>query len=255
MNEAIIPVLVAHRGYMRCYPENTLPALEAAMDAGACWVEFDIQMCRDGEFIVLHDDNFARTAGVDRSVFDTDSAGIDLSVHEPQRFVGRFSPTPVATLTEVLSLLRRRPAARAMVEVKQESINHWGLEKVMTKVLGVLEAYSPQCTLIAYNRQALEWFRQRTDIPVGWVLQTFDTSHRNQAEALRPDFLICNQTKIPGDATLWTGPWQWMLYDIVDPQQAMAWAARGVGLIETADIGTMLRDARLKQRACRHEPL
>lgn len=255
MSETAIPVLVAHRGYMRRYPENTLPALEAAMDAGACWVEFDIQMCRDGEFVVLHDDNFARTAAVDRSVFDVDSETIDLSVHEPQRFADRFAPTAVATLTAVLSLLGRHPAARAMVEIKQESIEHWGLDTVLEKLLGPLQARQPQCALIAYNRRALEWFRQRTSVPVGWILRAYDDSHRIQAESLRPDFLICNQTRIPGEARPWPGPWQWVLYDIVDPDQAMAWAARGVSLIETADIGTMLQDARLKQRACRHEPL
>jgi glycerophosphoryl diester phosphodiesterase len=255
MNEAVIPVLVAHRGYMRCYPENTLPALEAAIDAGACWVEFDIQMCRDGEFIVLHDDNFARTAGVNRSVFDMDSAGIDLSVHEPQRFADRFAPTAVATLSEVLSRLDRRPAARAMVEIKQESIDRWGLDAVLERLRGQLEARQPQCALIAYDRRALEWFRERTSVPVGWILRAYDDSHHSQAESLRPDFLICNQTRIPGEERPWPGPWQWMLYDIVDPERAMAWAARGVSLVETADIGTMLQDARLKQRACRHEPL
>jgi glycerophosphoryl diester phosphodiesterase len=255
MSEAAIPVLVAHRGYMRRYPENTLPALEAAIDAGACWVEFDIQMCRDGRFILLHDDNFARTAGVDRSVFEMGSVGIDLSVHEPQRFADRFAPTPVATLTEVLAGLARRPATRAMVEIKQQSIEHWGLEAVMERLLGLLETHRRQCALIAYNRRALEWFRQRTSVPVGWVLQAYDDSHHARAESLRPDFLICNQAKIPGEATPWPGPWQWMLYDIIDPDQAVAWAARGVSLIETADIGAMLQDARLKQRACRHEPL
>jgi hypothetical protein len=46
-----------------------------------------------------------------------------------------------------------------------------------------------------------------------------------------------------------------MLYDIVEPDQAVDWAARGVSLIETADIGGMLQDSRLKQRACPHGAL
>jgi len=37
-----------------------------------------------------------------------------------------------------------------------------------------------------------------------------------------------------------------MLYDIVDPQRALSWAARGVELIETCDIGALLQDPRLK---------
>jgi hypothetical protein len=36
-----------------------------------------------------------------------------------------------------------------------------------------------------------------------------------------------------------------MLYDIVDPQRALSWAARGVELIETRDIGALLQDPSL----------
>ena len=101
MTEPATPQLVAHRGYMHRYPENSRPGLQAALEAGACWLEFDVQMCPDGEFVVLHDDNFVRTAGVDQSVFDLDSDRIAISVHEPQRFAARFAPTPVATLTSI----------------------------------------------------------------------------------------------------------------------------------------------------------
>jgi glycerophosphoryl diester phosphodiesterase len=125
----------------------------------------------------------------------------------------------------------------------------------MRKLVPLLASHQPQCTLIAYNSQTLEWCRQRAAIPVGWVLQAYDGAHRKRAEALAPDFLICNQTKLPDNATPWPGPWQWMLYDIVEPDQAVAWAARGVSLIETADIGGMLQDSRLKQRACPHGAL
>lgn len=35
--------LVAHRGYAAKYPENTIEACQAAVDAGAKWVEVDVQ--------------------------------------------------------------------------------------------------------------------------------------------------------------------------------------------------------------------
>ena len=255
MSEPIIPQLVAHRGYMQRFPENTWLGLSAALEAGACWLEFDVQLCRDGHFVVLHDDSFTRTADVERSVFDVDSDDITVSVHEPQRFAGRFAPTPVATLTGVLQQLAAWPDARAMVEIKQESIERWGLDLVMAKLVPLLAAHRSQCTLIAYNRAALQWSRQHADLAVGWVLEQYDTAHHIQASAFAPDYLICNHRKFAENETPWPGPWQWMLYDITDPDQAMAWAARGVALIETADIGTMLQDQRLIQRACPHATL
>ena len=44
-----------HRGYSLHYPENTLPAFEAARAAGATSVEIDVVLTKDGEPIVLHD--------------------------------------------------------------------------------------------------------------------------------------------------------------------------------------------------------
>jgi glycerophosphoryl diester phosphodiesterase len=252
MSEPPIPQLVAHRGYMQHFPENSWRGLRAALEAGACWLEFDIQLCRDGQFVVLHDDSLARTAGVEQSIFDIDSENLVTSVHEPQRFGERFAPTPVATLADVLQQLAAWPDARAMVEIKQESIDHWGLDVVMGKLLPLMVAHQPQCTLIAYNSAALQWSRRHADIPLGWVLEHYDAEHRARAAAFNPQYLICNRRKLPDNEIPWPGQWEWMLYDITDPDQAMAWAARGVALIETADIGAMLQDHRLKQRACKY---
>ncbi len=255
MHKLMIPELVAHRGYLNEYPENTWVALEAALRAGACWLEFDVQMCRDNCFVLAHDDNLLRTAGVDLSVLDSDSHRLSASVHEPQRFGERFAPTPVTTLADTLARLSAWPQARAMVEIKQESLTHRGLETVMQHLLPLLLAQRRQCTLISYNAQALAWLRQRATIPIGWVLRQYNERQRAQARALAPDYLICNACKLPEAATPWSGPWQWMLYDIVEPRQALAWAARGVALIETADIGAMLRHPQLAQRACAHAAL
>jgi glycerophosphoryl diester phosphodiesterase len=244
MTEARVPQLVAHRGYMQCFPENTWPALEAALRAGARWLECDVQMCDDGEFVLLHDDSFARTAGVELSVFAVDSRDIAVSVHEPGRFGDRYAPTPVARLADVLRHITAWPDARIMVEIKQESIDHHGLDTVMEKLLPRL-ASCPQSVLISYNREALEWARRHSSIAVGWVLHEYNSTFHHRALTLAPDYLICNERKLDNTDPPWPGPWRWMLYDIVDPERALAWAARGVELIETRDIGALMRDARL----------
>ncbi|MFV1985497.1 MAG: glycerophosphodiester phosphodiesterase family protein, partial [Thiohalomonadales bacterium] len=43
-----IPRIVAHRGYAKKYPENTLISISAAFDLGACFVEIDVQCLNDG---------------------------------------------------------------------------------------------------------------------------------------------------------------------------------------------------------------
>lgn len=254
MNEedVAIPQLVAHRGDMQHYPENTWRALEAALHAGACWLEFDVQMCADGGFVLLHDETFRRTGDSGDSVFDLASLDIAASVHEPQRFGERFAATPVARLTEVLDRLAAFPGVRAMVEIKQESLDRWGLEPVIQKLIPLLETHRRQCTLIGYNAEVLSYCRQHSDLSVGWVLKDYDTLHEDSARRLAPDYLICNYTKIPRGETPWPGPWQWMVYDITDAGLALEWARRGVALVETADIGTLLEHPVLARRACRH---
>ena len=68
--------LVAHRGYAAAWPENTEPALKAAVAAGASMLEFDVQMTRDGVPVLLHDETFARTAGDPAAVYELDLAGL-----------------------------------------------------------------------------------------------------------------------------------------------------------------------------------
>lgn len=253
MNDQRIPQLVAHRGYMHRYPENTWSGLEAALRAGACWLEFDIQMCADGQFILLHDADFKRTGGDLRSVFDNDLQTLQrISVHEPGRLGEQFFPETAPGLDTVLQRLAAFPDARSMVEIKDESLDHWGLEKVMDSLLDSLAPFQHQCILIAYSDAALHYAQQKADIETGWVVRAYDRKHLEMARHLAPHFLICNERKIASGETPWRGDWQWMLYDISDPEQALQWSTHGIALIETRDIKTMLQHPLLASRACRH---
>lgn len=55
------PVIIAHRGYRKRYPENTLAAFAAAFDAGVGMIELDVTLTKDRRVVVLHDDTLDRT--------------------------------------------------------------------------------------------------------------------------------------------------------------------------------------------------
>jgi glycerophosphoryl diester phosphodiesterase len=55
------PLVVAHRGLSSRYPENTLPAFEAAIRCGAEIIELDVHETRDGEVVCIHDATLDRT--------------------------------------------------------------------------------------------------------------------------------------------------------------------------------------------------
>ncbi|KDN80268.1 glycerophosphodiester phosphodiesterase family protein [Streptomyces olindensis] len=61
----VSPLVIAHRGASAYAPENTLAAVDKAAELGIRWVENDVQRTRDGELVVLHDDNLRRTTDVE----------------------------------------------------------------------------------------------------------------------------------------------------------------------------------------------
>jgi glycerophosphoryl diester phosphodiesterase len=106
--------VIAHRGASAVEAENTLPAFEAAIGAGADAVEFDVRTSADGVVIVMHDDDVART---------TDGAGLvhELRLEEIKRLRIRTSvggETDVPTLEEVLACV----SGRAGVDIEIKSL-------------------------------------------------------------------------------------------------------------------------------------
>ncbi len=113
------PALVAHRGFAQQYPENTLEALSAAVEAGAKHIEFDVQLSADGVPFLMHDDNFSRTAGLDLNVFDLTMAEIEkLCIGEPQKFGDRFSTVRPVTLSAACETLNAWTDVHLVIVIK-----------------------------------------------------------------------------------------------------------------------------------------
>ena len=106
-----------HRGYSLHYPENTLPAFQAAKEAGATTVEIDVVLTKDDEPIILHD------LSVDRT---TDGYGFaaDLTFDEVRaldagsRFHPRFAGTKIPSLKEALVWAKREQMG-VVLEIKE----------------------------------------------------------------------------------------------------------------------------------------
>lgn len=105
-------LIVGHRGASAFEAENTLPAFELAIAAGADVVEFDVRMTADDVAVVMHDADVSRT---------TNGSGLvrDLSLTELKRLRIRTvagGEAEVPTLREALACLSGRAAAD--VEIK-----------------------------------------------------------------------------------------------------------------------------------------
>ncbi len=238
---------------MEHYPENTLIGLEAALQSGACFIEFDVQSTADGRLVVMHDVELKRTTGVAGNLFEMAHHELEnIPAHEPKRFSQAFVEQRIPDLNDVIRLLQRYPKAQAFVEIKQESLKHFGMQTIMSALLKELLIIHQQCIIISFDYEAMRYAKMNSDYLTGWVLHIYDDNSHKQANILKPDYLIVNHQKLPADETPWQGPWRWMVYDITDPEQAIHYANLNIPLVESRDVRSMLEHPELRLNACSH---
>ncbi len=61
---------MAHRGDSAAAPENTLLGLKRAVEIGVDFLETDVRLTKDDEFVLFHDDDLVRTAGESGTIRD-----------------------------------------------------------------------------------------------------------------------------------------------------------------------------------------
>jgi glycerophosphoryl diester phosphodiesterase len=62
--------VISHRGEHLSHVENTLPAFQAAIDAGADYFELDVRTTSDGHLVLMHDNTVDRTTNGKGKVHD-----------------------------------------------------------------------------------------------------------------------------------------------------------------------------------------
>jgi glycerophosphoryl diester phosphodiesterase len=71
------PLIIAHRGYRACYPENTLCAFEQSLGRSRM-IEVDVQLSGDGVAVVFHDSTLSRTTNAVQLAGQLDLTSLDL---------------------------------------------------------------------------------------------------------------------------------------------------------------------------------
>lgn len=121
--------IVAHRGDRTVAPENTMPALQAALDGPMAYVETDIQLTRDLVPVLMHDTWVNRTTNGDGRVGDLTFAQLQ-ALDAGAWYSPDFAGTRVPTLESLLSALQASAASdrdpRALLELK----GFWAVDEV-----------------------------------------------------------------------------------------------------------------------------
>ncbi|HIO55222.1 MAG TPA: hypothetical protein EYN26_08790 [Chromatiales bacterium] len=236
-----LPVpLIAHRGEMVNFPENTLPALAHAIEVGAEYLELDVQISSDGVAVCVHDWELRRTTGADGVVGEHTAEQLQrllATEHLSGKPVAAFIPT----LAAVVELVNSKPELSLFVEAKRQSIEQNGVAAVVDTIMEVMRKANFPWILISFESAALDYAREQYAVPVGLAVRKYDEAHRIVANQLAPDYVFCNRNKIEvGESTLWPGGWHWVIYDVVDVGEIARWVNAGADFIETGAIGEVL---------------
>ncbi|MFI8849589.1 glycerophosphodiester phosphodiesterase family protein [Streptomyces sp. 891-h] len=163
-----MPLLtVGHRGVMGVEPENTLRSFVRAEREGLDVLELDLHLSKDGELVVMHDADVART---------TDGSGPigDLTLAELRELdAGQGERVPVfeEVVDAVRSPLQAEIKDRAAARVLAETIQRRGLHQ--------------RVTVISFHAEALRETREHLpDIPIVLVAGRSTPTAPERAEKL-----------------------------------------------------------------------
>lgn len=231
--------LIAHRGWQRRFPENTLPALQGALEAGAHNIEIDVQLSADRQPLLFHDMTLRRLCRQSGAIHRYSREQLRaFSAYEPDRFGDRFIGTPIAHLDDVLALLQRFPQAHLFLELKRLAVQAFDSETVCDAVAATVSALGDRCTVISFDIGVLQVAAAR-GWRVGPVLDRWQQISAPEIAALNPVVVFADVKQLPaGDLS--TLPWPLAVYEVDQPEQVHALWSRGVQFVESFAVGELL---------------
>jgi glycerophosphoryl diester phosphodiesterase len=234
--------LVAHRGQKFNYPENTLESISEAISCGATAVEFDVQMTRDHVPVVCHDVSLLKTSGVDINITQVNYIEIKhINVNEPARFADKYQNVTLPSLQAMVAMLKNSPKVLVFVEIKNESIDVFGIDSIINQAIIELEPIKQHCVVIADNLQALVKLKRLMPVPTGWIIHRWKEEDLTLAEQNEINYLVINHKYCAGQVHDFAADnWQWVMYETSDPDRALALFEQGVAFVETNNICSML---------------
>lgn len=151
----IRPYIWAHRGADGYAPENTLPAFSMAAHMGADGVELDVQLSRDGQIVVCHDERLERTSNGKGWLKDftlEELKRLDFSGGNEQ-----YAGVQIPTLEEVLELLQDA-GVLVNIELKTQTLPYPEIEKKCIELVKRM-GYEERVVFSSFNHLSLQKIR------------------------------------------------------------------------------------------------
>jgi glycerophosphoryl diester phosphodiesterase len=180
--------IIAHRGASGSRPENTLAAINQAVDDRADWIEIDVQETADGEVVVAHDSDFMKLANVDLKVWGAtmiDLADIDIG----SWFDPSYSDERTPTLRQALEAVKDR--GKVIIELKYYG-HDVDLESRVARIVEEVEMVSD----VAVMSLKYDGVRKMQALRPDWRYGVLAATAIGDLAALESDFLAVNTGQV-----------------------------------------------------------
>ena len=224
-------------------PENTVSAIEAALEAGADAVEFDIQFTSDGSAVLFHDDTLERTTNGSGVIYKQTLKEL-ATLDAGSWFSSHFKEEPIPTLELALSCIDLR-MTRVYAEIKG-SAKHYEVDRIVQTVGEISDEV--HMVFIAIDWSVLDRLRMlHSELNIGYIVEQASRAEEAIARASRDSRALINF-----DAKILLDNPEVADYAIREGIDMVAWTADdstdatrlleiGVRRITTNQVATLLR--------------
>lgn len=189
------PLIGAHRGGAAYAPENTLASFAEGLRRGADMLELDVHLSRDGELVVIHDHDLARTTDGRGSVHHHTAAELK-RLDAGSWFHPRFAGERIPTLKEVIAFVARR--AYLTIEVKGLPRDWPALPDRLVETLERLDAVD-WTLAIAFDHRHIRRIKERNPRIKGAInysgrlMDPLHAARAARADILNQSWLYCGR--------------------------------------------------------------
>lgn len=144
--------IVAHRGASGVAPENTFPAIDLALEAGAGYIEIDVHLTSDKQVVVIHDNTVDRTTEGEGKISELTLEEIT-KLEAGSWFDERFEGARIPLLEEVIERVNGK--SKLLIEIKKKKGQYEGIED---EVIGLIRKHDAVewCEVQSFNDDVLE---------------------------------------------------------------------------------------------------
>lgn len=201
--------ITAHRGGALKAPENTLSALSYTIECGAEYAEIDVQETKDGEVVLLHDNNLKRTTGMNKYIWELDFAEVE-QLDAGIKFNKNFRGEKIPTLAEAIEYADGK--INLNIEIKYNGHN----ENIVNKVVKIITDYGfeDSCVLTSMNYGFLKEAKQlNPDIRTGYTMTMMygDLSDLTAADAFSVKYTYISEAFVESVHALGKEVYAWTL--------------------------------------------